>query len=498
MAIPKNRVLPPALEKFKEDLAARQAKLTSEVKQSLESADIDYSKLINKIEKLELVTRMLSKIKKFEEGLITSTDLQGLINQFSEDMKQIQPVGFLSRLGFATSDTRKLFSEKTINEVLDAIKPLASESKQEVKIEPLKIDEKTKPLDFSKMDISQILKDIQTKLAANIGISWDTVAANRRIKDIKRVCNTKYPNSRKYGNAALNRKMLLDSQIADLLDPDTLLTLFDHQIVYILRNSVGYTTLADAILFGFQDGVDTIKLMPNNDDDYGRAGYIKQKNDYRDHTTKIIANICKAAAKIGIDVNDARYLHKQSEEKEPSLNARFDNILEEIKQVKERHGSEELVFVPGTGLDKMREECQDGFYWLLRLAKIPVDANKSHGSWSQFKISEPNTLEKLVSQLLVKEDLLLDGIVSHLFYDRAHLEAFIDLNAPIEIGEKEFHFVDILREMIKQCENLPESSIAREQFNLRLKLVESHLQTKFHSTVVSEEKIVISRPGVSF
>lgn len=496
MSIPKVKIPSPALDKFKEDLAARQAKLSNEVKESINSSDVDYSKLINKIEKLELVSRMLSKITKFEDGLITSSDFQTLINQFSEDMKQVQPVGFLSRLGFATSETRKLFSEKTINEVLEAIKPLAPEVKGEVKIVPLKIDEKVKSLDFSKLDISQILKDIQTKLAGNIPIGWDTVAANRRIKDIKRICNTKYPNSRKYGNAALNRKLLLDTQISDLLDPDTLLTIFHHHIVYILRNSVGYTTLADAILFGFQDGVDTIKLMPNNDDEYGKDGYIKQKNDYRDNTTKIIANICKAAAMIGIDVSDARYLHKQSEEKEPSLSARFDNILEEIKQVKNKHGSKELVFVPGTGLDKMREECQDGFYWLLRLAKIPVEANKSHSGWSKFKISEPNTLEKLISQLLAKEDLLLDGIVSHLFYDRAHLEAFIDLNAPIEIGKKEFHFVDILREMIKQCDNLPESSIAREQFNLRLKLVESHLQTKFHH-VVDDEKSAFPRPGTS-
>lgn len=47
-------------------------------------------------------------------------------------------------------------------------------------------------------------------------------SARENIKKIREICNTKYSNKGFFGHAALNRKMLLDKEIADLLTKDSI------------------------------------------------------------------------------------------------------------------------------------------------------------------------------------------------------------------------------------------------------------------------------------
>ncbi|WP_367606151.1 hypothetical protein [Legionella sp. W05-934-2] len=87
-------------------------------------------------------------------------------------------------------------------------------------------------------------------------------AIHGNIQQIKAICYARYSNQSFYGNAALNRQMLLDPDIAKLLTPEVLTYLFTHEPTSgekIYRNSGGAINLRDAIYYGFHDGLDVIR-----------------------------------------------------------------------------------------------------------------------------------------------------------------------------------------------------------------------------------------------
>ncbi|MHB1947586.1 MAG: hypothetical protein ACYCQI_05680, partial [Gammaproteobacteria bacterium] len=252
--------------------------------------------------------------------------------------------------------------------------------------------------------------------------------------------------------------------------------------LFIKRNSIGHTTLADAIFYGFEGGVQTIKFMPNNEPQYGLRAYQMQKQNFDSVTQKIMANIHKAAQQIGMDLNDERYLDKNSEaaeEKASNLSQRFAVIETAINRVKDEKANAKLLFVPRYSPDDMRSQCIDGFKALCRLASVRLDII----DYKNIVMNHPKSLAEFAALFIASDNALLNGAVGHLFYDRAHLEACIEQDTIIQIGGRNYKFKDILREMIKQCDTLPDTSVAKEQFSVRLKLVEADLRERFPHTV---------------
>lgn len=291
----------------------------------------------------------------------------------------------------------------------------------------------------------------------------------RSLNKIKHICDSKYSNQSFYGTTSLNRRMLLDPQIAQLLTPEVLAYIFTNEptaATKIKRNTSpgGLINLKDAIYAGFKDGLHFIHMMPNNEPDYSPQAYEKQKKKFLRNTMKIIANLCHAA---GVDIKEI--------EPEKTLNPKdlvgqYKRIITIINLLKREGQSDKLLFVPGYTAQEMREQVIDGFQELCQ--KINTQ-----------KLTE-TTLDNFCEQFLQNPEAMLDGWVMHLFYGRAHIEAALEQDTTYEIGSQHYNFQDIFRIMIQKIATNPDNypACAKEQFCLRFELVENDLKNRFKET----------------
>ncbi|MGQ3889275.1 hypothetical protein ACQUW5_09615 [Legionella sp. CNM-1927-20] len=166
--------------------------------------------------------------------------------------------------------------------------------------------------------IPSLLTEILLKFSSGEKDFTVTPQARINIKKIQKICNNEYFDQHFYGSAALNRMILLDKRIADLLTPETIIALFaihakttkldQTSSIGILRNSTGYLSLAAVLFYGFSEGLETIKLMPNNEPNYGIQHYQEQKKKFTKNTAKIIKNIEQAAASLNINIDNKKTL----------------------------------------------------------------------------------------------------------------------------------------------------------------------------------------------
>ncbi|WP_392537223.1 hypothetical protein [Legionella sp. 227] len=202
--------------------------------------------------------------------------------------------------------------------------------------------------------ISLLLKEMRKKfpfINRELHISSEV---KENIKKIQSICNKDYFNQSFYGSAALNRKILLDKRIADLLTPETILAILSLHTatthldkkskIAIWRNSSGYISLAAALFYGFNEGLETIELMPNNESQYSSKEYQEQKKKFKENTSRIIENIKKAAELLEISPQ-AEELQLKTEEKQ-SLTQLFQSIEDTITKIKKDNKSNELLYVP--------------------------------------------------------------------------------------------------------------------------------------------------------
>lgn len=333
----------------------------------------------------------------------------------------------------------------------------------------------------------EVLLSVMRDNIANDPSDWSKEISLKEIENIKKIqeiCNAQYYNQLFYGNTALNRKILLDSTIAQLLTPNTILAMLwlhtrikkfsKKDPIAIYRNSTGYISLVSAIYYGFKEGLDTIELMPNNEPSYDHEKYRKQKIDFSQNTNLIIKNIKKAAELLDIHPEDQNFQDEILEEK--SLTEIFTEVTETIDKIKKSGKSNQLLYVPGYKANDIRNQSVSGFTTICQLLKINYHIN-ADGS---ITLNAPLTMEELVNQFLSSEEAMLHGSVIHLFYDRVHLEACLEQEKKIIIGNETYLLKDILQEMVKQCDtNDSIHHVAKEQFSIRLKLVSSHLNEYF-------------------
>lgn len=318
-------------------------------------------------------------------------------------------------------------------------------------------------------------------------------AGIENIKKIQKICNAQYFNQSFYGNAALNRKMLLDPQITALLTSETITAIFALYILYtkeysenmelpkplqIKRNSTktGYINLAGAINFCLADGLDVLKFMPNNEQIYNYSAYQQQILMFEQNVINgFLKNFAKSAQGLGIVASNL--LDTISDDR--SFSQKFQLIEHVIEQIKVDGKGNQLLEVPGYTTDDIRSQAIFGLKTACDVLNIKFAQDKNN----KLFITSPS-LEQFVTSFLSSKDALLNGTVSHLFYDRAHLEACMELNIPLVIGGKEYKIKDIIREMAKQCDQDRDNrfEVAKEQLNVRFKVTERDLHSKFQTT----------------
>ncbi|KTD15532.1 hypothetical protein Lgra_0198 [Legionella gratiana] len=305
------------------------------------------------------------------------------------------------------------------------------------------------------------------------------------LKEIKRICDSKYSNQSFYGNAALNRLMLLDPQIAILLTPEVLKFIFSNDPTpqtKIRRNtsSGGEINLKDAIYYGLKEGLHVIHRMPNNESQYGPSAYEEQQQKFSTNTMQIVVNISQAA---GVE-------EIESEQKlNPNgLIEQYERIIKAVNLLKEQAQSDTLLSVPGYTPQDMRDQVGWGFQRLCQIIKT--------------QDLEKETLDSFCEKFLNSPEAMLNGGVIHLFYDRAHIDAALEQDTVHMIGGKNYKFQDIFRAMIQKVATNPDSypPCAKEQFCLRFGLVESDLQNRFkaiYEQVITKKEDVVSTLNVT-
>ncbi|NDH09433.1 MAG: hypothetical protein EBY16_07465, partial [Gammaproteobacteria bacterium] len=324
--------------------------------------------------------------------------------------------------------------------------------------------------------------DILNALGSKKTIS-STPAIEIALEKIQAICNQKYSNQSFYGNAALNRLMLLDEEIARHLTPEVLSFIFTNkETAKIFRNSSGQINLWGAIYHGFKDGLHLIHYMPNNEQDYNPVAYQQQQHKFTSNTLQIVKNMLLAAKVEGItEVWDI----KPEQKRNPSeLIAQYDKIIDTVNCLKENRRSDELLQVPGYSPDQMRSQVQRGFQRLCGMKGIK---NPNEG-----------TLDAFCEAFLHNEAAMLDGWVIHLFYDRAHIEAALEQGTTYQFQDNTYNFQDIFRAMIAKIARNPDNypACAKEQFCLRFGLVESDLKVRFaaaYKTSSSSKELMSTR-----
>lgn len=291
------------------------------------------------------------------------------------------------------------------------------------------------------------------------------------LREIKEICDRDYSNQSFYGNAALNRQMLLNKRIADLLTPEVLAYLFTNEPnpqTRINRNSGGPIALRDAIYYGFKDGLQVLRMMPNNEHNYGPKSYEEQKKKFADNTMRIVENIGKSAK--------GKKQDSVQEFSPAQLIKQYEQIVATTNLVKAANKSPQLLQVPGYTPDQMRSQVVRGFKALCQIIKTDK--------------LDSLTLDDFCEKFLQSPEAMLDGTVIHLFYDRAHIEAALEQGTKFNFKGQECTFQDIFKVMVSKVATNPDNypPCAKEQFCLRMSLVESDIKKRFHAEYIEAEK----------
>ncbi|MBV8802004.1 MAG: hypothetical protein JO131_03380, partial [Gammaproteobacteria bacterium] len=261
-------------------------------------------------------------------------------------------------------------------------------------------------------DILDTLNNIQLKYT-----EVEKIIATYNISQIQTLCNQLYSNQGFFGNAALNRKILLDENISKLLTPPVIQFLFCQNTINppLINRGDNQIRLRDAIYYGFEYGIYIISCMPNNDIDYTLDDNETQK-DAIENVKNICKNILIAAKKFSLNFNTAiqEIIEKEKNDiYKDSIESRFERVKSLISTLKENKKSEELLFVPNYSTNDIREQSIDGFEETMRLIRVETKKNSLD-------------LQSFVMALINNPEILMNGVVSHLFWDRVHLQATLE------------------------------------------------------------------------
>lgn len=300
------------------------------------------------------------------------------------------------------------------------------------------------------------------------------------LEEIQCIANKDFYEQSFFGNAALNRRMLLDERITQRLTDNVIVYLFTNDILdtraIVKRDStLDGITLRDVLYHGLLDGLNVLKFMLNNEINFCSQKYLEQQDKFEKNTLPLVKRII-ALTKSKVSLNELAGVNLNFDGN--SLQSQFDLVNEIIHTLKSAGKSAELLKVPGYTPGSMRSQVSDGLKCICKSLQIRKDE-------AGFNIS----LDAFCEQFLSDEKVILNGLISHLFYDRAHIEAALEQNTLLHFNGQSHSFEDIFRKMIEKLATTPEKYpvAAREQFALRFGLVEADLKERFIVTYIQCE-----------
>lgn len=300
--------------------------------------------------------------------------------------------------------------------------------------------------------------------------------ALENIRKIQTICNQKYFDRIYYGAASLNRMILLDADIAELLTPDTILAIFTihnktkkldkKSNIAVWRNSKGYISLAAILYYGFSEGLERIKLLPNNEPDYNEQKYNIQKQNFENNTLKIVRNIHQLAQKIHINVSKYDFEERQVHCLDLVIND-LNIILATLNHVKNNNKRDRLLEVATYTTADIDSQASSAFINLFSALMRSTPPVENFGDAAKKMISSAN---------------LFSGKNIHFIFDRVHLESLLASDDEFGFGfNPKFKFQSLFRKMITESFNdqTPAGELAREQLLLRISLLKDDLSSRF-------------------
>lgn len=310
-------------------------------------------------------------------------------------------------------------------------------------------------------------------------IPYERVREN--IIEIVTLCNARYSDEINQGNTALNRSILLDKNIARLLTPEVLLYLLckpDGRFrPKLQRNSKRYTHegtygdtsygvvynnrfLADVIKNGFSRGLEVLAFMPNNTKDYNYESYLRQIECYEHNTQHIINNLEEALSLIGIKSSHKVNLPDHNIVDIAAIKEGYIKILQIIEGLTEDERNA-LVTIPGFSKDDILSQLDYGLNKLINMVGESID-----------------DLDTFCISALSSPEFFFNPDVSHLFFDRLHLEAALISSNLVKIANKEYTPREVVDGFIKNIEHSKVHPAIKKQWELRVGLINSDLTEK--------------------
>lgn len=354
------------------------------------------------------------------------------------------------------------------------------------------------------LNVASLLEAIKEKI--NSMTYSPTVQDNEDMLRVKKYANLHFGNQSFSGSAALNRQLLLSEGSAPFLQkPGTIKAIFsidktlkdtkDHSTFrtidpkseIALERNVGqskiiHLSMADVILRGFSEGLATLKFMPNNDASVtDEKTYLRQKNNFEKYTLPVVKGICDLANELSIPVEN--FYEKQTisfdtlEERLKKIN----NMLHQIQSDnKEEFTKKILANSTNWHVNLLHDQNIYGFEAACESLKLQFD--------SKTNIIE-STLENFAKRFVASPETMLDTDVSHSFYDKLHFEScLLHEEKEFTFRDGKFSLHEIITKLIVEAQK-SNNQIAKEQFGIRLQLIENHLNKEIATITQKQSHI---------
>ncbi len=298
------------------------------------------------------------------------------------------------------------------------------------------------------------------------------------ISEITAYCNDNFSNVGHHGNAALNRMTLRNSYVAERLTPEVIHYIFTcpDTEMHNLTLTRG-TNLRNVIFYGFGEGLASLQYLPNNTYDYDINQFRAQQRDFPANTMRIVENIAKATQlQITEEAPDSS-----------NINSQFKQIITTINLIKRDGLTDRLLNIAAdVTAASIHSQVHNGFTTALQGIELSKE-----GSFGASKVTvgdeifygdgkNPITIDTLAEKLLSNDEVWVFGPISHLFYDRVHLEAALEQDVSFYIDQKPFSYRELFQKMVEQLNSHPSQyNVARLQFSLRFALIDKHLNKSF-------------------
>lgn len=329
------------------------------------------------------------------------------------------------------------------------------------------------------LSVPDILNDLKKLQPVEL-----TDGIKKNLDKIIKICNESYGDRSRFGHAAVNRSILLDSKIASLLTPAVIQYICTSpEKICVTSNLLGYerdVSLFDIIYYGLEDLL-ALKYMLNVKIEYSETDYINQKNQFDEITVKIVENIYVAAGREFIRnvFNQYTTIYSVSpQEIITELEILLQDCIDRVKILKDGDQSDKLLefkTYSHDGRERVRKDVQLGF--IKACNNLGIEIQFFHQNLSI-------TLESFCHQFLRDEkNIILNGDISSLFYDRLHILGALELDAQVQFQDGSYTLGQVFDKLVKLIAafptNYPSSTI--EQFYIRLKIVKNDLIQRFGS-----------------